>query len=92
MTPIEKQILKNQEIIMSSLSTLKVSNQNSNLLLREISNTNELLNPIKEQEPSCDMEEEKICDCVEPLILGADSDFCKRCLKKFAKGKKEVKE
>ncbi len=88
MNPIEKQILKNQEIMMSTLSTMEISKDNSNLLLKEINNTNELLNPKEDKkENACDMKETYICRKCNGEDVSEHGLYCK----KFVKEERGVK-
>ena len=57
MTPIERQILENQKAIMVVLQD-KVLNMG--IIEVKVKETSDLLNPIKEKEPCCEMPEDML--------------------------------
>ena len=65
MTPIERQILENQKLILMLLgSKEKRDSFNYNLTTKRVSESNKLLNKEKSEEPCCEMPNHPLsCEC-----------------------------
>ena len=64
MTPIEKQILRNQFHIMRYLWSTETSKIKmfEESIFKQIKRTEQLLNPIQEEEPCCEMPEREFAN------------------------------
>ncbi len=74
MTPIEKQILKNQSIMMKNIDNEGIYAEDEDELKNCMKDTKEILNPIKDKEPCSEMPKEEISS--KRKGFAKDPEFC----------------